>query len=90
MKRSSAFNEGFSFDPNDVTMPVKSKRKKRKKTQNAEQGGEDDGSKEGVVSESLSTIDLLIQNVMKEKKNFYSRISQHTLEQAYVSYHLYQ
>merc|ERR1712076_273668 len=76
MKRASAFNEGFSFDPNDVTIPEKSSKKKKKPNENNEDAERD------AVSESLSTIDLLIKNVMREKSDFYSRISRHTSEQA--------
>merc|ERR1712226_619872 len=78
MKRASAFNEGFSFDPNDVTIPEKSSKKKKKKPN--ENNNED--AERDAVSESLSTIDLLIKNVMREKSDFYSRISRHTSEQA--------
>ena len=74
MKRCSAFNEGFSFDPNDVSIPVKSKKKKKAKEVEKESDEE--------LKSSLSTIDLLIQNVTKEKKDFYSRVLQHTKEQA--------
>ena len=79
-KRSKAFSSDFSFDPND-TEPVVKKVKKSKKVK-VETNGEGTETNVPEPGKSLSTIDSLIENCKKEKKPFYSRLTQHTLEQS--------